>query len=187
MSDTGVRDFTAARLAGAIETVRLDALNAGTDINRMPSSAIGSALMQALGTTSDDGERATDLDRAYVINGDDLRIALSRMRIKIEEPELSASVHGSPSGWQPLWAKGAPQDPAGLAAELLRQCAYPDAGIKDGVVDADICDHLPVDPEVAAMAALAPALPAVRRLKHQEAARVMRWATDRATENLPPF
>ena len=54
-------------------------------------------------------------------------------------------------------------------------------------VDADICDHLPVDPEVAAMAALAPALAALRRLKHDEAMRVMRWATDRATGNLPPF
>ena len=55
------------------------------------------------------------------------------------------------------------------------------------VAGADICDHLPVDPEVAAMAALAPALAAVRQLKHQEAMRVMRWATDRATGSLPPF
>ena len=83
---------------------------------------------------------AADLDRAYVINGDDLRIALARTRITIEEPEISSAVP------QPLWAKGAPQDPAGLAAELLSRCgAYPDAGIREPhatgprLHDADLC------------------------------------------------
>jgi hypothetical protein len=106
---------------------------------------------------------ADDLDRAYVINGDDLRIALSgnegrppivasprdvaayviatigrplddvktdlkraelaqalaKVRVTIEEPEVSNSVHGSDHGWQPLSATGAVKRPDELAGELV--------------------------------------------------------------------
>jgi hypothetical protein len=113
---------------------------------------------------------AADLDRAYVINGDDLRIALrDAMQAPISDPQdLAGHILGRIGR---LWAN-----------ERL-----------DDVVDAHICcEHADgpgpfSDPEVAAMAALAPALPAVRRLKYQEAVRVMRWATDSATDSLPPF
>lgn len=43
------------------------------------------------------------------------------------------------------------------------------------------------DPEVAAMAALAPVLPLVSALGHDARARVMDWATRRACDGLPPF
>ena len=114
---------------------------------------------------------AADLDRAYVINGDDLRIALSR--------------------WYPTDPRAAAEHILDRVATLLvpapERGEYARLPADDDVVDADICDHVPVDPEVAAMAALAPALAALRRLKHDEAMRVMRWATDRATGSLPPF
>jgi hypothetical protein len=120
---------------------------------------------------------AADLDRAYVINGDDLRIALSR--------------------WYPRDPRAAAEHILDRVATLLvpppERGEYARLPADDDVVDAHICcEHADgpgpfSDPEVAAMAALTPALPAVRRLKHDEAMRVMRWATDRATDSLPPF
>lgn len=68
---------------------------------------------------------ASDLDRPYVINGDDLRIALSRLRIVIEEPEVSNSVRGGPDGWVPLSATCAPKYPEEIARAVLADAATP--------------------------------------------------------------
>jgi hypothetical protein len=43
------------------------------------------------------------------------------------------------------------------------------------------------DPELAAMAALLPALPLVSELTPDARERVMEWARRRATDGLPPF
>jgi hypothetical protein len=105
-----------------------------------------------------------ELDREYVINGDDLRIGLAGIKGIANSAEIAGYIVGKYAA--PL---GAPVD-AHICCEHAGDAPGPFS-----------------DPEVAAMAALAPALAALRRLKHDEAMRVMRWATDRATGNLPPF
>jgi hypothetical protein len=113
--------------------------------------------------------------------------------------------HGLASGWQPLWAKGAPEDPAGLAAELLKQAAYPDAAVKDDDEPERYPDcHMPLtmhhdprcsqpcgrcearkaaDPEVAAMAAVIAAMDRLDDdallLGEDVHERVIRWAMAR--------
>jgi hypothetical protein len=109
----------------------------------------------------------SDLDRAYVINGDDLRIML-------------AGDGGAP----PLVP-----NPRDVAEYIVSKIACPlGSGQDAGVVDAHICcEHVPGDPEMTAMAALLPALPLVSKLGHDARERVMDWARRRACDGLPPF
>jgi hypothetical protein len=151
---------------------------------------------------------AADLDRAYVINGDDLRIALLELAGKAITPGDAArnilSEHAQPlveerditrerladalqSFYLDVNCQGAVKHGHVVNANEVAAVLIAQLSANRAHEDADICDHLPVDPEVAAMAALAPALAALKRLKHDEAMRVMRWATDRATDSLPPF
>ena len=161
---------------------------------------------------------AADLDRAYVINGDDLRIALKGINVPpnvvvnsheaarhiLGEIEVRGAVTVSREqlarALDHLWVYAKNREgtyhgqiigPGQVADDLWENLAAVQAA--PDVVDAHICcEHADgpgpfSDPEVAAMAALAPALAALRRLRYDEAMRVMRWATDRATGNLPPF
>jgi hypothetical protein len=107
-----------------------------------------------------------DLDRAYVINGDDLRILL-----------------GGGDGKPPLVP-----NPRDVAEYIVGKIACPLGSEPGDVVDAHICcEHVPGDPELAAMAALLPALPLVSKLGHDAGERVMEWARRRACDGLPPF
>jgi hypothetical protein len=57
------------------------------------------------------------------VTREELARALSRTQIVIEEPKPSASFHGGPDGWVPVYATGAPRYPAELAEELLDDIA----------------------------------------------------------------
>lgn len=76
-------------------------------------------------------------------------------------------------------------DPDAVAADVFSLFATPGNGC--GAPKPPAPDPAPAaDPEVAAMAALAPVLPLVSRLDRDARERVMRWATARATGGLPP-
>jgi len=96
-----------------------------------------------------------DLERAYVINGDDLRIALSGR-------------NGSP----PLVP-----NPRDVAAYILDWIARPLDAKPGGAVDAHICcDHAAADPEVSFLAGVVRALDEMGDLA---VARVMAYLSDR--------
>ena len=95
------------------------------------------------------------------ISREQLVAALAKTRIKIEEPEISDSVHGGPDGWQPLWAKGAPMHPAEVA---------------DAVLTALGVGQQPDDPEIALMAHT---LAVMRTLDHDARARFRNWVDER--------
>ena len=167
---------------------------------------------------------ATDLDRAYVINGDDLRIALTRTMTLGDPHERAARILGeievrgatvvSRAQLTSAFARPSvriaidkfsardgddyteghvryPQVAADQIVAALREIS-PLAGDGD-VVDAHVCcEHADgpgpfSDDELAAMAALLPALPLVSKLSHDARARVMDWATRRACDGLAPF
>jgi hypothetical protein len=106
----------------------------------------------------------SDLDRAYVVNGDDLRILL-----------------GGGDGKPPLVP-----NPRDVAEYIVGKIACPLGGEPGDVVCCENCSE-PADPELTAMAALLPALPLVSKLGHDARERVMDWARRRACDGLPPF
>jgi hypothetical protein len=99
-----------------------------------------------------------ELDREYVINGDDLRIALGEMKVMVNPADTAAYIVGKYAA--PL---GAP-------------------------VDAHICcEHADTDQELAAMAALLPAVPLLRRLSYDARVRVIEWYGHRVNDGQAPF
>jgi hypothetical protein len=121
------------------------------------------------------------------VTAEELAAALAKSQITVEEPEISNSVHGGPNGWQPLWAKGAPMHPHEVAIGLLSSIGLARSLTADELAGELTHKAVTDDPELAAMAALLPALPLVSRLKHSDARRVMEWFTHRACDDLPPF
>jgi hypothetical protein len=112
------------------------------------------------------------------VTREQLRSALAKTRIIIEEPEVSNSVHGGPDGWQPLSATGAPRYPDELA-EALMMVIEIEQGKPGDVVDAHICcdhEHLPDDRELALMAAI---LRGMRWLSPDAQQRIRNWVDER--------
>lgn len=121
------------------------------------------------------------------VNREQLAAALAKCRITIEDPEVSASVRGGPDGWQPLWAKGAPRDPAELADALCMLLEIEAERPDDDVVDAHICcEHADAgsvrhiidtaDPELTAMAKV---IAAMDPLDHRTRQRIRMWVDER--------
>jgi hypothetical protein len=99
-----------------------------------------------------------ELDREYVINGDDLRIGLAGIKGIANSAEIAGYIVGKYAA--PL---GAP-------------------------VDAHICcEHADTDRELAAMAALLPAVPLLRRLSYDARVRVIEWYGHRVNDGQAPF
>lgn len=87
---------------------------------------------------------------------------------------------------------GEVDDPQAVAQVLFAEIAA--ARARDGVTGARVCCERAggapgpfTDPEVAAMAALAPVVDLVRGLGHDARTRVLEWARCRAHAGLPPF
>ena len=162
-----------------------------------------------------------DLDRAYVINGDDLRIALAGMNGKwpsvanprtmagdiidaiaqpldkvagrvtreqlaraLEDFRLPVFYHGETlNGASVADADGVAQ---ALYAALGRMAALrePDADVVEAHV---CCEHADTDPELAAMAALLPAVPLLQRLGYDARVRLLEWYGRRVNDGQAPF
>ena len=115
-----------------------------------------------------------DLDRAYVINGSDLRIELggSNGRPPLVPNPRDVAEYLIDRIARPLGAELPEVRPGGV-------CVQP-----GDVVDAHVCcEHVAADPELAAMAAV---LAALERLRPDECSRVLDWARRRLPLE-PPF